>query len=78
MNHEKLLRLKDVMEITGIKRSKLYDLVNRGLFPQPVRIDTCVHWPESRVRKWVDDLIAQSDAENVKGGNDHAARETAA
>lgn len=63
MNTERLLRLQDVMDITGCKRSKLYDLVARGLFPRPVKVDTCVHWPESRVRAWVADRIAESEAQ---------------
>lgn len=63
MNTDKLLRLQDVMDITGCKRSKLYDLVARGEFPRPVKIGYCVHWPESRVRAWVADRIAESEAQ---------------
>lgn len=69
MNNEKLLRLKDVKEITGLKHSKLYHLISEGLFPRPVKIGICAHWPESRVRKWVDDIIAESDAMYASADN---------
>lgn len=60
-NPEKLLRLQDVMDLTGCKRSKIYDLVARGEFPRPVKVDSCVHWPESRVQAWIADRIAASE-----------------
>lgn len=63
MINERLLRLQDVMDLTGCKRSKLYALVARGEFPRPVKIDTCVHWPESKVRQWIADRIAASNAD---------------
>lgn len=62
MTQERLLRMQDVMDLTGCKRSKLYDLVARGMFPRPVKIDSCVHWPESHVRQWIADRIAASES----------------
>lgn len=61
MNTDKLLRMQDVMDITGCKRSKLYALVAGGEFPRPVKIGNSAHWPESRVRQWITDRIAESD-----------------
>ncbi len=62
MQTEKLLRMQEVMDRTGCKRSKLYDLVARGEFPKPVKIDSCAHWPESRVSAWIAQRIAESEA----------------
>lgn len=62
MTSDRLLRLQEVMDLTGCKRSKLYEMVARGKFPRPVKVDTCAHWPESRVRQWIADRIAESEA----------------
>jgi prophage regulatory protein len=59
---ERLLRLQGVMERTGCKRAKLYQLVARGAFPKPVKIDSCAHWPESQVDAWVASRIAAAEA----------------
>lgn len=62
---ERLLRLQDVMDRTGCKRAKLYQMVARGLFPRPVKIDNCAHWPESSIDAWVAERIAASVAANA-------------
>lgn len=62
---ERLLRMQDVMDRTGCKRAKLYQLVARGEFPRPVKIDACARWPESAVDKWIADRIAAANAANA-------------
>lgn len=62
---ERLLRLQDVMDRTGCKRAKLYQLVQQGEFPKPVKIGSCAHWPESAVAGWIAQKIAA--AERVTG-----------
>jgi len=58
-----LLRLQAVMDRTGIKRSKVYDLVAKGEFPNPVKVGACVLWPESKVSAWIAERIAASEAD---------------
>lgn len=50
---ERLLRLQEVMDRTGCRRAKLYQLVAKGDFPKPIKIDSCAHWPESAVNAWI-------------------------
>jgi prophage regulatory protein len=50
-----------VCEITGLKRSALYERIGRGEFPKPVRIGSAaVRWVESEVVAWVELQIAAS------------------
>lgn len=56
---DRLLRLAQVQEITGLKRSTLYDLIQQpeaegGGFPPPVKIGRISAWPESEVRSWIE------------------------
>ena len=59
MQTERLLRLPEVSKIVGYRRSRLYDLMRLGRFPQPVRLPggRAVAWPESVVRKWVEAVV---------------------
>jgi prophage regulatory protein len=58
----KILRLKDVIDITGLSRSTLYLYIAEGRFPKPVSLgDRCVGWVESEVHDWILARIAERD-----------------
>ncbi len=57
---ESLLRTPDVERRTGLKKSKLYQLMAAGEFPKPIRLtEKAVAWPESEVTHWIHAKIAQ-------------------
>lgn len=59
--YEALLRLPDVMRLTGLGRSQLYFLAKQRRFPSPVKLsERCSAFPESEVRAWIADRIAAS------------------
>ncbi len=59
VKRDKLLRLSAVEDLTGCKKSTIYNLMRAGKFVQPVRISArCTAWPESAVLQWVQDRIA--------------------
>lgn len=55
---ETLLRLQAVMDRTGIKRSKIYNLIRDGGFPEPIKIDGCAVWPSSAIDQWIANRVA--------------------
>lgn len=58
----RIIRLKDVIESTGIARSTIYKLVGEGEFPKPVPlVGRTVGWVESEVQEWIRGRIAQRD-----------------
>lgn len=58
---ERLLPLPAVLDRTSWSRAKLYDAINKGDFPAPVRLSTNrVAWPESTVAAWIAEKIAAS------------------
>ncbi len=60
---DRLIRIGEVCEITGLGRTLVYKLTRLGKFPQPVRISTrAVRWSERQVRRWIADRIAARDA----------------
>lgn len=57
-----LLRLPQVIAITGLTKQKIYELIREDLFPKQVRItDRSVAWVKTEVEDWVNNLIAQRD-----------------
>ena len=57
----RILRLKSVLNRTGLSRSTLYRKIERGTFPMQVRIsDRCIGWRESDVERWLSDPTGYS------------------
>jgi prophage regulatory protein len=57
-----ILRLPDVKQKTGQSRSTIYDKVQRGEFPAPVKLgERAVGWVEAEVEAWVKDRIEARD-----------------
>ena len=50
----KILRLPEVLAVTGLGRSTLYVKVRDGAFPKPVQLGLrSVGWPAAEVEEWV-------------------------
>ena len=50
----RILRLRMVLERTGLTRSTLYRKIERGTFPKQVQIsERCVGWRESEIDDWL-------------------------
>jgi prophage regulatory protein len=62
---ERILRLKVVLERTGLSRSTLYRKVQEGTFPKQVRIAArCAGWRESAVEAWLSNPMFYSFDDN--------------
>jgi prophage regulatory protein len=57
---ERFMRLPQVEETTGFKKSTLYGWIKVGKFPRPVSIGRMSAWPESKVHQWVQDRIQEA------------------
>jgi prophage regulatory protein len=66
MKSVKLLRIKQVQQLTSLSKSYIYDLCKRKIFPQSlplVKGGTSVAWIESEVLEWIDSRIKERDEE---------------
>ncbi|WP_338073324.1 AlpA family transcriptional regulator [Billgrantia aerodenitrificans] len=62
----KLVRIKEVMDRTGLGRSTVYKYMNLGLFPKPIRLGSrAVAWVESEVVAWIQHGIECRDSESI-------------
>lgn len=58
----RIIRLKEVMDITGLARSTVYKYVAAGEFPVPVSLgERCVGWLENEVQEWILARVAERD-----------------
>ena len=60
--YDRLLRRREVEEITGMGRSSIYRLERKGKFPRRVRIGPkAVRWREREITAWVESLPEAGD-----------------
>lgn len=65
---QKFLRRSDVQDLTGLPVSTLYEMMDRGEFPRPIRLSPrTVAWLEKDIAEWQAERVAQRD------GSHHAA-----
>jgi prophage regulatory protein len=51
---DRILRIKTVLERTGLSRSTMYRKMQNGTFPKNVQISTrCAGWRESAINAWL-------------------------
>ena len=63
----RIIRLKEVIDSTGLARSTIYKYIAEGTFPKPVSLgERCVGWVESEIHNWILARIEERDmAETV-------------
>lgn len=50
----RLLRIEDVVALTGVSKSRVYALIKVGEFPAPVKEGASSLWPSREVQRWID------------------------
>ncbi len=56
---DRLLRLSQVMEIVGLRRTRIYEMIKLGMFPAPCKPGgSASRWSENAVLAWVAECVA--------------------
>ncbi len=59
---KKIIRLPEVVDLTGLSRSTIYLRMGKGDFPHSVSLgDRAVGWLQEDIEKWIDDLSGIPD-----------------
>ena len=59
----KIIRLKQVMETTGLARSTIYKFIAAGTFPKSVPLGgKSVGWVDEEIQEWVKAKIEERDS----------------
>ncbi len=68
---DKILRMRTVLQRTGLSRSTIYRKINEGTFPNQVRIsEHCSGWRESAINRWIADPAAYREEVSRISAND--------
>lgn len=55
---EYILRLPDVKKRTGLSKTVIYDLINKGQFPKQLKLgQRAVGWKNSAIQAWIDQQV---------------------
>lgn len=59
---QRLLRLPEVMARTSLRRSTIYEMMQGGSFPKPIKLNLRSNgWIEAEVSDWVTARIAERE-----------------
>jgi prophage regulatory protein len=63
---KRALRLKLVSEMTGLSKTQIYRLMQRGQFPLPARLsERVVAWDEGAIHNWLADRFEIAGGQNA-------------
>jgi len=58
---EKLLRMKDLTEMTGLGPDHIYKMIRKGTFPKQIKLsERSSRWIKSEVNTWIEETIKLS------------------
>lgn len=61
---DRFMRLKEVLELTSLRRATLYRKIQAGTFPRQVQITLrCVRWRQSAINEWLENPMGWSARE---------------
>ena len=59
----RILRLPDVLNLTGLARSTIYAKISAGQFPKPFKLgQRAVGWLEADVHSWIETKVLESES----------------
>ena len=65
---ERLIRLKEVIVVTGLSRSRIYQYINEDRFPTSVSLGgRSIAFVESEIQQWIKNVIGQRDDNALSG-----------
>ena len=65
----RMLRLPDVRELTGLARSTIYLKMAKGEFPNAVKLgERAVAWPQADIERWIQERVDASRPASAGAG----------
>jgi len=58
----RLLRIREVVKLTGIESWRLYELIARGEGPPHMRVGKTLRIPEDALVKWIEEQTQKKEA----------------
>lgn len=55
--HKKLIRIKQVIQLTGLSRTSIYHYVNNGQFPAYTKFGKSTLWEYNEIQEWINKCL---------------------
>ena len=68
-NETRLIRIKEVVKLSGLSRAYTYELAAAGLFPKSVPLvpgGAARAWVYAEIQEWLNQRIAERDQEQAR------------
>lgn len=56
---QRLIRLPEVMNLTGLARPTVYLYIKQGKFPKAIKIGTSSFWEYNQIQGWISDRLLE-------------------
>lgn len=56
----RLLRMPQVIERVGIKKTVIYERMKAGTFPKPIKLGSASVWLDSTIQAWIEDQVRRA------------------
>ncbi|AQQ50135.1 hypothetical protein A8F72_06500 [Burkholderia cenocepacia] len=56
---ERLLRLPTVLDMVGLGKTTIYEMMKEGSFPRPRRVRNLSLWAETEVQAWIRSIMSR-------------------
>lgn len=67
-NQVKLIRIKEVQAVSGLKRSTIYAYIEKGIFPSQIKLGKrCAAWVESEILAVNQARIEEKSEQEIQG-----------
>ncbi len=56
---DKLLRLRDVIDMTSLSKTEIYRRMAKDTFPKPCKLgENCARWKQSEIQAWIGQQVS--------------------
>lgn len=60
--NKRLIRLTEVINLTGLCRASIYNYIKAGIFPPPAKFGKSSLWEYNEIQQWIADRITERDS----------------
>lgn len=57
-----LIKLPEVCRQAGFGKSAIYEMINAGTFPEPIKLGCASRWSQTEVQQWIEEQKAARKA----------------
>lgn len=58
-NEQRILRLPQVMEMVGLRKTAVYQRIKENSFPAPIKLGSASGWIQNDIEDWINQQVAR-------------------